>query len=402
MRVLIISWEYPPYVVGGIGTHVAELVPCLGGMETEFGPIYIDVLTTRFSGGKLVEPINQYVTIYRVDMPVIDALDHYNSVVDSNRAFVEAAHALAEKNTYDIIHVHDWLTGEAGIAIKHELKQPLLITMHATERGRHQGYLPSYTSQQIDRLEGKSTYEAWSVIACSNYMLNELTRSFSLPIDKVRIVPNGINSVTADSYSAVELEQMRAKYAPNGEHLLFYVGRIVYEKGVQVLIRAMPRILLQHPNTRLIVAGKNSQTMYQLAYELAVEDKVDFVGFISNHQRDCFYQVVDAAVFPSLYEPFGIVALEAMTQNCNVIVSDTGGLREVVKHEVNGLTAYANDPTSIAWAVNRLFTSPDQAAIWRANALHDAQTNYNWNLVAEQTARVYEQVHRERLAANWE
>ena len=401
MRVLFISWEYPPHMVGGIGAHAADLVPCLGGLDTGFGPLYVDVLTTRFSGGELVESLNEFVTIYRVDLPAVNPLDHYNSVVDGNAVFIEFVETLAANQRYDLIHVHDWLTGEAGVVIKHAWKQPLLATIHATERGRHQGHLPSHTSRQIDRMEWKTTFEAWQVIACSEFMTDELARYFSLPKNKITVIPNGISTPENGAADRAAIEALRRKFAPNGERLLFFVGRITYEKGVHMIVRAMPRILAQHPNTRLLIAGKNSQTMEQTAYELAVENHVTCLGYISDEERNLLYQTVDAAIFPSIYEPFGIVALEAMIHNCNVIVSATGGLREVVKHEVNGLTVIPEDPMSIAWAVNRLFTSPEEAAVWRANALHDAQTIYRWSRIAEMTAGLYEEICRQRLATEW-
>jgi glycosyltransferase involved in cell wall biosynthesis len=176
---------------------------------------------------------------------------------------------------------------------------------------------------------------------------------------------------------------------------------MTFEKGVHILIRAMPHILKKHPNTRLIIAGKNSQKMEPLAEKLGVEEMVDFVGFISDPQRDKLYQVVDAAVFPSLYEPFGIVALEAMAHNCNVIVSDVGGLREVVQHERNGLTTFPNDPESIAWAVDRLFASPEEAAQWRVTALADIDRCFRWEKIAQETIQVYQRVHKERQQTAW-
>ena len=125
------------------------------------------------------------------------------------------------------------------------------------------------------------------------------------------------------------MDALRSLYAPNGERLLLFVGRIVHEKGLQVLLRAMPRILAQHPNTRLLVAGKNGAAMWPLAFELGVEQAVIFLDYVTNAQRDCLYHVVDVAVFPSLYEPFGIVALEAMAAKCNVVASSIGGIDEV-------------------------------------------------------------------------
>ena len=401
MRILMISWEFPPYVVGGIGTHVEQLVPCLGGLPTPDGPLHVDVLTPRANGGEAVESLSEFITVYRVEVPATDANDLYNSVVDNNSVLVNFAQTLAEEHHYDLIHAHDWLTAEAGLRLKHLWKQPLVVTIHATERGRHQGHLPSYTSQQIDNLEWRVTFEAWSVIACSDYMCHEMHSQYGLPFDKMAVIPNGVappHDVVCDPGA---LEALRRRYAPNGERLLFFVGRITHEKGVQTLVRAMPRVLAAYPNTRLLVAGKNSQKLYPLAYELNVENNVDFLGYISNETRDCLYAVVDAAVFPSLYEPFGIVALEAMASNCNVIASDTGGLGEVVQHEINGLTALPGDPLSVAWAVEQLFADPAAAARRRATARTQIQELYRWDIIGRKTAELYVAVFNARRNVEW-
>lgn len=397
MRALLISWEYPPYVVGGIGTHVAQLVPHLAGVEIDGEPLHVDLITTRFAGGESAEVANEFLTIHRVDVPPMDAMDLYNSVVDDNSLFVEYALDLAKEHSYDLIHVHDWLTAEAGIRLKHEWKTPLVVTMHATERGRHQGNLPSHTSAQIDHMEWRVTYEAWRVIACSAYMCSELATYFGLPVAKVDVIPNGIDTERLGHCSSDKLESVRAQYTHPGERLIFFVGRIVHEKGVQILVRAMPRILALYPDTRLLIAGKNSQKLYPLAYELGIETHVDFLGYISDEVRDCLYEVVDVAVFPSLYEPFGIVALEAMAAGCNVIASDTGGLGEVVQHEQGGLTVYPGDPLSIVWAVDRLFSDPEAAARYRAHSHEMIDSLYRWDIIAGKTAQLYGRVHRERL-----
>jgi glycosyltransferase involved in cell wall biosynthesis len=364
-------------------------------------PIYIDVLTTRFAGGPAIENFNEFVTIHRVDVPVMDALDWYNSVVDNNSVFVDYGKLLGKTRTYDLIHVHDWLTGEAGITLKHYWKTPLVVTIHATERGRHQGWLPTSTSQQIDHLEWRIAYEAWRVVACSEYMRDELARWFALPAEKITVIPNGIDTSQIRICPAPELEAMRLRYAPNGERLLFYVGRIVHEKGVHLIVRAMPRILANHPNTRLLVAGKNGQKLFPLAYELGVEKEIDFLGYIDDATRDCLYQIVDAAIFPSLYEPFGIVALEAMANDCNVIASNTGGLGEVVQHEATGLTVIAGDPMSIVWAVDRLFNDAEAAAARREAALAEVDSKYRWDQIGAQTRALYAQVAAARQGVEW-
>jgi len=401
MRVLMISWEFPPYVVGGIGTHVEKLVPCLGGLERDSGPLYVDVLTTNAGGGPAVELLGEYITVYRVDVPATDAIDLYNSVVDNNGVLVGFALAMGRERSYDIIHVHDWLTAEAGMQLKHLWKCPLVVTIHATERGRHQGHLPSHTSEQIDYLEWRVTFEAWRVIACSDYMCREMNQQFKLPFDKMTVIPNGVTPPHEATCEEPVRNALLQRYAPNRERLLFFVGRITHEKGVHILVRSMPRILATFPNTRLLVAGKNSQKLYPLAYELNVERNVEFLGYISNEMRDCLYALVDAAIFPSLYEPFGIVALEAMASNCNVIASDTGGLGEVVQHDVNGLTTLPGDPLSIAWAVERLFCDPEAAARRRAAACDQVSRLYRWERIGEMTACLYEEVVIARRAVNW-
>lgn len=401
MRVLSISWEFPPHMVGGIGKHVADLLPVLGGLSVGGEPVQLDLLTPHYGSGESVEKLTDHVTIYRVEMPTVDALDHYNSVIANNAYFVDYAHAHLEEQQYDLLHIHEWLTGSAGIALKHDWKLPLLATIHGTERGRHQGYLTSHTSQQINQLEWQICYEAWRVIVCSQFMCEELQRYFETPLDKIDIIPNGVNPVWGERCTEMQLNNLRWRYAPNGERLLFFVGRMVYEKGVQVLIRAMPRILAKYPDTKLLIAGKNGQKMWPLAYELNVEHSVEFLGFISDRERDCIYRIVDAAIFPSLYEPFGIVALEAMACHCNVIVSHVGGLREVVEHLRNGLTVYPNDPLSVAWAVDQLFSNPAAAQRWRVYAQENTLNKFRWTEIAEQTAQLYQRLVEERVQAVW-
>jgi glycosyltransferase involved in cell wall biosynthesis len=399
MRLLMISWEYPPYVVGGMGRHVAELVPALSGKDVNGGPLLIDVLTTNFGETNSVEKLDERTTIHRVQTLPLDPLDPYNSVVEGNRSLIDYAHSLVKEHDYDLIHIHDWLVGEAGVTLKHEWRTPLLVTIHATERGRHQGHLPTGYSHLMDRMEWRICFESWNVIVCSDYMAAEVNGYFGTPMGKIMVIPNGVNPVK--QYGPDVRQAIRREYAPNGERLLFFVGRIVYEKGVQVLLKAMPQILAQYPDIRLLVAGKNSRELAPQAQELGISDQVDFLGFISDERRDQIYQSVDAAIFPSLYEPFGIVALEAMATGCNVIASDVGGLSDVVRHEITGLTVYPNDPDSIAWAVDRLFSAPFEAERRRQRALYEAQTRYNWKTIASQTIELYERVVEERQRTEW-
>jgi glycosyltransferase involved in cell wall biosynthesis len=401
MRILVLAWEYPPYLVGGLGKHVAGLIPALAELHQRQGDLRVDVLTTRYAGGAPVERIDDQVTIHRLESALFDASNMYNTVIDNNHRFVDYANEIAGDEPFDLVHVHDWLLGVAGVRLKYEHKIPLLVTIHATERGRHQGHVTNYNSSRIDGLEAQICHEAWRVIVCSNFMTTELHTYFGTPYDKMVVIPNGIDQDQLYICSPEKQQELRAQYAPNGENLLFFVGRIAHEKGLHVLLRAMPGILHAYPHTRLLVAGRNSRHLYPLATELRIDDAVYFLDYITDQQRDWLYQVVDAAIFPSLYEPFGIVALEAMALDCNVIASDVGGLGEVVRHEVNGLTVYPDDPLSIIWAVRRLLSDSAAASVRRLQAHAQVGQQYSWNTIAQQTVILYHSVIAERAVTYW-
>ena len=402
MRLLIISWEYPPNVVGGIGKHVAELVQAFAGLAVESSvPLQLDLLTPHSGNAPEIEELSETVTVYRVEMPFVNPLDLFNSVIDNNRYLEAKAKELHSYAPYDLVHVHEWLTASAGIGLKHDWKVPLVVTIHATERGRHHSHLPSETSHQINQLEWQVCYEAWRIIVCSSYMAGELGRFFDVPLDKVILIPNGVDITPFQSCSAERVQDLRAKYAPDGEKLLFFIGRITPEKGVHVLLHALPALRQRYPNVRLLVAGKNSEQMQPLVDELGIGDLVELLGFIDNETRNCLYRAVDAAIFPSLYEPFGIVALEAMAAGCNVIASDVGGLGEVVDHRRTGLTLVANDPQSIVWAVDQLFSDAVQAQAMCARGMQEVIRSYDWCAIAASTLDTYRSVVAQRQGLNW-
>ncbi len=401
MRVLMITWEYPPNMVGGIGKHVAELVPAISQSLQNDDSFHLDVLTTRAAGGLRQEEVAPNVTVHRVDVPPIAPNDLFNSVVDGNRRLETYAIGLATRTSYDLLHVHDWLVASAGIALKHLWKVPLVVTIHATERGRHQSYVPNQISASINQMEWEVCFEAWRVIVCSGFMAGELGGYFGVPLDKTSVIANGIDPAPLHSCTPEEVVGLRQRYAPNGEKLLFFVGRITPEKGLPILLRAMPRILSHFPDVKLLVAGKNSERMQSMVENLHIGHAVHLLGFITDAERNCLYNTVEAAIFPSLYEPFGIVALEAMAAGCNVIVSDVGGLSEVVHHMHNGLTVIANNPQSIAWGVDMLFQDEERAAYWRATAQADAETLYQWSDIADRTYELYKSVVDERRHVDW-
>lgn len=398
MRILMFSWEFPPHVVGGLGQHVAELLPALSVQPD----IELHLVTPRWGGGESVQQVGR-ATIHRVAPPPPEN-DFYTTAWKTNLYLEEYVSRLwRDAGPFDLVHVHDWLVAFVGYAFKRNYKVPMVSTIHATERGRGRGYLGSDQARAINNVEWWLAYESWRVIAASEYMVSEIVDYFQCPRDKIEVIPNGVDSARFDHLDGQDLGHFRIMYALPHEDIVFNVGRVVYEKGVQVLVQATPLILQQHPAAKIVVAGKGPEldACRSLAWKLGVGEKVLFTGFISDEDRDRLFKISSCAVFPSLYEPFGIVALQAMAAKCPVIVSDVGGLKEVVRHTETGLTIYSDNPQSLAWGVLQILQHPDWAARRVAAGYREVRELYNWERIARLTAGVYGRVLAERAAADW-
>lgn len=407
----MLSWEYPPNVKGGMGTHVAGLAPALVRAGVE-----VHVITPQPSGlpgsanasvdihdpgGELTE---DGVRVYRVPL-ASSGSDVYQQAQTTNQALQDCGYALlANGQSFDLIHAHDWLVVFCAQALKHQFRLPLLATVHATERGRARG-APLCTDLQI-RIHGAEwwlVYEGWRIIACSHHMASEVQAFFNAPSEKIDIVPNGVNPYHHDRWTQPELADCRARYGGQDRQIVFAVGRLVHEKGFHLLIEAVPHVLAEFPNTQFVIAGQGVEASYltHQARGLGVADYVSLPGFISDEERDCLYHVAACAAFPSLYEPFGVVALEAMAAGCPVVVADTGGLREVVCHGKTGLTVYPNDVQSLAWGVLHTLRNPAMAAARAEEGKQIVGREFSWDTIAARTIAVYQRVVHDRRKIDW-
>jgi glycosyltransferase involved in cell wall biosynthesis len=399
MRVLMLSWEFPPHVVGGMGKHVMDLAPALVQQGIE-----VHIVTPLLRGGLTHETTEAGVHVHRVEPPRMDAYGFVSFAQQTNTLMEGAAHQLQAKiGEFDLIHAHDWLAAHSGIALKHAWRRPLVATIHATERGRQQGYVGGGHAEQVNSIEWWLTYEAWRVIACSHFMAGQISSYFNTPFDKIDVVPNGIYVHPDPFASAEERSAFRRNYVEDDQPLVFYVGRLVYEKGLHVLLDAWPRVLAAQPRARLVIAGTGAylETLKSRAWSLGIAAEVIFSGFIPDQDRDKLYHVADVAAFPSLYEPFGIVALEAMAARCPVVVAETGGLSEVVALHETGLKVHTDDPSSLAWGILHTLQHPDWSRARAANAYRVASKDYNWNTIACATVDVYERAYTEWQLDDW-
>ena len=400
MRILLLSWEYPPLVYGGLGRHVhalAEAQAAAGHQVTVLTQTVVDAVPDEVVNG---------VRVVRVppDPPFLDpfgagGVDELLAwMLGLNHSLARAGLRLADEVRPQVMHAYDWMTTHAATTLKDALGLPMVATVHATEAGRHQGWLPGPISRSIHTVEWWLTFEARRVITCSEHMRWEVTRLFELPADKVDVLPNGID-VDHWSVPAAARTAARTRYAGDGP-LVVFAGRLEWEKGVHTLIEAMPRLRRRHRGLRLVVAGQGSKAaeLAQLARRKRVAGSVTFTGFLDGGQVAGLLAAADVAVVPSRYEPFGLAALEAAAAGAPMVAGDTGGLREFVRPGVTGLLFEPGDAAGLADAVSTLLR--DQVLVRRVvRAAREAlRRDHTWASVAERTVAVYERAEREERA----
>ncbi len=394
MKVLVLAWEFPPRLVGGISRHVAELYPeiVLLGLE-------VHLVTVEFGEAPALEVV-EGIKVHRV--AVAPGKDFFHWINNMNQSMEIHGSKLLQEGGFDLIHAHDWLVGDSAIALKHRFKLPLIATIHATEYGRNRG-IHHHRQQYIHSKEKELVYNAWRVIVCSQYMYSEVKMALASPEDKIDIVYNGIRPEKKSQPADFDFQSFRRRFADDSEKIIYYVGRMAYEKGVSVLLNAASKLLREMMGKVkiVIVGGGNTQHLKQQARYLDIYQNCYFTGFMSDADLDKFQTVADCAVFPSLYEPFGIVALESFAARVPVVVSDAGGLAEVVQHGKTGIVTYANNPDSLAWGILEVLRNPDYAQSLVENAYESLAERFSWLAIAKQTATIYERVVQERSQVEW-
>jgi glycosyltransferase involved in cell wall biosynthesis len=396
LSVMMLSWEFPPRVIGGISPHVFFLSKSLAQ-----NGVKVYVVTCDFPGAPAHEIIDD-VEVYRVDSYKNPSPDFATWVYLMNLNMEKEAAALARKlpSGIDVFHAHDWLVATSGIGLKHVFRKPLLVTMHSTEIGRRDG-IHTDTEKMIGETEAWLTYEAWKVICCSEYMVSHVRWAFGLPQDKLVMVPNGVKPHIFGDFKE-DLRSFRRNWALPEEKIVLFVGRLVYEKGVHVLVNAVPKVL-EKVNAKFIIVGSGymKEQVLKIVQSMKMEQKVLFAGFTDDATLLRLQRCADVSVVPSLFEPFGIVALEAMAAKSPVVVSDTGGLSEIVDHDWTGVKVYPNNPESLAWGIVKVLTDENYKKNLVENAYRKILDKYDWEKIAQQTKKIYEGVLGEYSKSFW-
>jgi len=395
-RLLILSWEYPPLIEGGLARHVRKLAEALVDLDLD-----VHVLTR---GGE-ESPAEEQAgggTIHRIREPKrpTDLGEFVAWVERMNSDMLAAGVELGDRFSFDLVHGHDWLVANACDHLAKRFGAPLITTIHATEHGRHQGWVDKHPQSYIHGVERWITNRSDRVIACSYYMREQIADIFGVEGKRVSVIPNGIDPRDLQPQDPAELRRLRLEFADPDQKLVLLVGRLVYEKGFQLALEAMPGVIERVPGTRFLVAGSGTHEaeLRRQAEGLGLMEHGTFLGWIGDDVLHSLYPIADICVVPSIYEPFGLVALEAMASGCPCLVADTGGLREVVPHEEAGLRFRARDPEALAEMAVRVLGDEQLGERLVSEGLEHIR-RFDWADIAEQTVGVYEQVVGKRASA---
>ena len=394
MRALILSWEYPPLIEGGLARHVRKLAENLAAQDVD-----VHVLARGREESPAEEEMDG-VVIHRVLEPERPReLGEFVTWIERMNADMLAAGVeVGDRYDFDVVHGHDWLVASAGDHLANRFRAPFVVTIHATEYGRHQGYVDKHPQSYIHGVERWLANRAERLITCSAYMREHAADIFGLEESRITVIPNGIDP--SELVPVDDLDALRARFARPDERLVLLVGRLVYEKGFQLALEALPGLIERLGNVRFIIAGSGTaeQELRRQAHELGLDEHGTFLGWIGDDVLHSLYRIADLTVVPSIYEPFGLVALEAMASGCPCLVADTGGLREVVPNEDVGLRFRSRDPQSLGQMAERLLTDVELRDRLVAEASEHV-LSFDWADVARQVAQVYAEVSGSRAAA---
>jgi glycogen(starch) synthase len=389
VRVLMLSWEYPPLVVGGLGRHVEALARELAAAGHD-----VRVVTRGAADTPRTEVRDRVRVVRGATDPI--AIDFTTETLlawagASEHALLRAALPVVRRWRPDVVHAHDWLVAQGGITLSEVTGAPLVATLHATEAGRHHGWLPRPLNLAIHSVERWLAHRAAAVLTCSATMHDEVTSLFELPPERVTVVPNGIDVERWTASARAKAAARRALIGDADGPLLVFAGRLAHEKGVQTLLPALRPLREAHPGLRLAIAGVgvHEKALRAQVRRLRIARAVHWLGFVPETDLPAVLGAADVAVVPSLYEPFGIVALEAAVAGAPLVVADTGGLRDLAAAGIAAASVPPGNTAALGDAIGKLLVDPVAARRVAARAARIVRRDYTWATVGVQTAAVY-------------
>src|SRR6266536_3527776 len=377
----MLTWEFPPRIIGGISTHVYHLSRALVERGTS-----VRVITCDFPNAPSEEIIDG-VSVSRVDSGRVPESNFLLWIYHLNSQMISKTIELFETERFDLIHAHDWVVGRAAVELKNRLGLPLISTIHATEIGRG-GSLDGEYRGKVRDIERLLVEQSDGIICCSNYMLDHIQHVLGAVKTKVRVIPNGVES---SRFNGGRQPQLILAGIPEDRKIILYVGRIVREKGIFTLLDALEKLRKQGKDVSLVFVGEGplKEDFAKEVLRRKLNDRVTLAGFVDEKKLVSLYNSSDVFVLPSHYEPFGMVVLEAMASRIPVVVSDVGGLSEIVEDGITGVKVPASDPRALAEGILRVLDNPELAEQMTENAYRAVQERYRWEMIAEKTIEAY-------------
>ncbi|HDD70053.1 MAG TPA: glycosyltransferase family 1 protein [Candidatus Bathyarchaeota archaeon] len=413
MKIAVLVYEYPPKIVGGLGTYAAEITRKFVLMDHDVTVFTMNddkgTLPTReiWRGIEIHRPLHIDISDSLPDVLAEDVKKWGRGIQLFSKILVynylsasKLVNELIRKESfkYDIVVAHDWLSAISGITIKKEIGLPFAFHVHSTEKGRTLGN----GSEVVSNIELHGAKAADLIVTVSYAMKDELIK-LGFPTEKIQVCYNGVDpqKYNPENVNSEDIKKIRESYGiKEDEPMILFVGRLVGVKGVDKLIMAMPHVLQKYPKAKLVVVGVGDLQEYltNLVKIMRLHDivKLNF-NFISEEERILHYAACDVAVFPSLYEPFGIVALEAMSMERPVVVGAAGvsGMREIVVcrgEDQCGFHIDPSNPSDIAWGINSALENPEKRKQLGKNGRKRVLEEFTWDKIAERTIELYEQI----------
>lgn len=385
-KILILSWEYPPNLIGGLGTHVVGL--CKSLIKKDFEVHLITAQDIK------QEPIDmeeeEGLFVYRVKPIYSQEQNFIHWIGGLNLAMWEKAMEIYQFVSFDLVQAHDWLVSSAAITIKNQLDIPLISTIHATEHGRNGGI---YTEMQkfIHEKERQLIQESQSLIVCSDFMKEELQSIFQVEEKKIQVIPNGVEVTGKKKVSIKSVEHLSLD---TNKKIIFAMGRMVREKGFGTLLEAAKILHKNRSDLFFMIAGIGP--MYE-EYQRFIErnhltESVRLIGYLNEEQKNACYSITDIAVIPSSYEPFGIVALESLLFSIPTIASNTGGLSGIMENHVTGVYMEPNNAESLVESIEYLLENTVKGKEIGEKGSELVRQLFSWNRIGEETSRVFQEV----------
>ncbi len=327
---------------GGLGTACYGLTKGLSNQEVEVSFVlpyaaddmqaeYVHLISANRIKGMKVVGINSLLSAYTTSSHYQTTLMKFNKnsprrklygsdLYEEVYRFSVKAGVIAQREDFDVIHCHDWLTFQAGIKAKEVSGKPLVIHVHATEFDRTGGNV----NQQVYDIERGGMHAADLIIAVSGFTKSKIIEHYGIHPDKVIVVHNAVDLVYHDDDFHIDKQ----------DKIVLFLGRITLQKGPDYFLEAARKCLEVDPHIRFVIAGEGDMEGYiiEKAAEMGIADRVLFAGFVSGKDLDRMYQMADVYVMPSVSEPFGITPLESMKNGTPVIISKQSGVSEVISH----------------------------------------------------------------------